>query len=248
METKQNNTFQALRAIDEFVDTNAALLPSVVAPAAAQPKLKAQLIELTARVALQGKSKRVASGLTQRQQELRKILLDEHMEVIRRVAAADLPHTPELKKLTVVNRTARFQNLLRDATDMAAAANPFADILVSGGLEPGFSDHLRQAAADLSAAISARATARGDMAGATKTLKTLDAAARRQIRVIDVLVKKDLKNEKALLDQWTVVRRPRKVPIASPAAAVPPVAIPPEAPAAIAAIAGQAPGVASTIA
>jgi hypothetical protein len=246
MQTKQDNTLQALRAIDEFVDTNAALLPSVVAPAAAQPKLKAQLIQLTARIAVQGMNKRAASGLTQRQQELKKILLDEHMEVIRRVAAADLPHTPELKKLTVVNRGARFQALLRDAADMAAAANPFAAILVSGGLEPDFIDHLRQAAADLSAAISARASALAETGGATKTLKTLDEAARRQVRVIDVLVRKDLKSEKALLDQWTVIRRPRKVPVASPAAAVPPVpAVPPVAPAATA---NPAPGVPSTTA
>jgi hypothetical protein len=238
MQRKQGNTLQTLRAVDDFLDQHAALLPSVVAPAAGQAKLKAQLVQLTARANVQGTSKRAASGLTQRLRELRSVLLDEHMEVIRHVAAADLPHTPELKKLTVVNRGAKIENLLMDADTMASAAVPFTDVLVAGGLEPVFIDNLRQAAANLSEAIGTRVTTRAETGGATKSLKTLDSAARRHIRVLNLLVKKDLKNQQELLNEWALVRRPRKVPVASPAAPVSPVA--PAAPT------GQAPGVPST--
>jgi hypothetical protein len=220
MQANQGNTLQALRTIDDFIDKNASELPSVVAPAVGQAKLKAQLVQFTARAFIQDGSQRSMRGLTQRQQELKAILLDDHMEPIRRAARADLPHTPELKQLTVVKRGATFARLVMSAEGMAAAAIPFADILIAGGMAPNFIDGLKTAAQDLSDAMDERVTVRAETGGATKSLVTMNAAARRTIHVLDALVKKDLKTKPELLNQWNMIRRPRKVtvqPAATPA-------------------------------
>jgi hypothetical protein len=213
MQANQGNTLQALRAIDDFIDKNASELPSVVAPAVGQAKLKAQLVQFTARAFIQDGSQRSMRGLTQRQQELKAILLDDHMEPIRRAARADLPHTPELKQLTVVKRGATFARLVMSAEGMAAAAIPFADILIAGGMAPNFIDALKTAAQDLSDAMDERVTVRAETGGATKSLVTMNAAARRTIHVLDALVKKDLKTKPELLNQWNMIRRPRKVTV-----------------------------------
>jgi hypothetical protein len=228
MQSNQGNTLQALRIIDDFIDRNAESLPSVATPAVGQSRLKAELVQLTSRIGAQDTLQRSARSNTQRQQELKRVLLDEHMEPIRRMAHADLPRTPELKTRMSVNRGATFQRLLQQADGMAAAAAPYASILVAGGLRADFMDALRVAASELANVMDERITARAQSGSATKSLKTMDTSARRTIAVLDSLIKVDLKHNGVLLNEWNVIKRPRKVavpavPAVTPAPVIPPV-------------------------
>jgi hypothetical protein len=112
------------------------------------------------------------------------------------------------------------------ATPSRAAA-PYASILVAGGLRPDFMDALRAAADDLATVMDERITARAQGTSATQSLKTMDQSARRTIAVLDSLIKVDLKRNGVLLNEWNVIKRPRKVAV--PAVTIPPV-VPPVVP------------------
>jgi hypothetical protein len=215
METKVGNTLAALRGVDGFVDRNSALLPSVVSPATVQARMQALLVRLNARVGLQDGTARSVRMLTQTKKEAKAKLLDQNMEVIMRTAVSDLPRSPELKELMTVNRRASIARLLQAADGMASAATPFEAILIEGGLKPDFIASLRAAAKDLQAAVDDKATAVAKTGSATRSLTTLDRAAKRAIAVIDSHVKIDLKNEPDLLSEWKLIKRPQKVPVAS---------------------------------
>jgi hypothetical protein len=214
MKTPVGNTLAALRGVEGFVDRNSALLPSVVSPATVQARMQALLVRMNARVGLQDGIARSARMLTQTKKEAKAKLLDENMEVIKRTAVADLPRSPELKELMTVNRRASIARLLQAADGMAAAAMPFEAILIEGGLKPDFIASLRAAAKALEVAVDDKKTAVAQTGSATRSLTTLDRAAKRAIALIDSHVKVDLKNEPDLLDEWKSIKRPQKVPVA----------------------------------
>jgi hypothetical protein len=154
----------------------------------------------------------------------RKALVEEHMDPIRRIALADLPHTPDLEPLGAFNSNARLSTLLQRAHGMAAAAAPFAAVFQEGGLPPTFMTEVNTAADTLDATFKERKIATDQSAGATKQLERVAVAVRRTMAALNTLVKKDLKGNTALLHEWDSARKIRKVAVA--AASVLPTAAP----------------------
>jgi hypothetical protein len=207
MQIVQGNTLQSLRAVQAFLDAHADLLASV-ANSGARKKLDAQVEGLSTHVATQSGSGLASKGATQKQRALRLTLLQDHMAPIARIAAADLPHTPELLPLKMPRGTPSTETLFAAATGMADTAERYSAVFIAAGLSQDFIAQLHAAAAALLVPLDARAQSRGSSQGATQGLKAELRSARKTVRVLDALVRRVLKADPALLASWNAVKRP----------------------------------------
>ena len=98
MQTTQGNMLQSLRAVEAFIDANAATLTGVVSTGARQ-RLTGAIGELAAHVSTQTGSALTAQGSTKNQHLVREVLLRDHMAPLARIARADLPQTPQIAPL-----------------------------------------------------------------------------------------------------------------------------------------------------
>jgi hypothetical protein len=232
MQSLQGNLLQSLRAVEEFLDVNAARLDGVVKSGTRQ-KLGESIAALEMYVVEQAGSSLASQGATQRNRALRKALVRDHMAPIARLVQADLPPAPEVDALRMPDPAWSMERLAAAAHGMAQAAAPYADAFVAAGLKPDFVARLTAAANAMTDAVSDRAQTRGKLSGATKGLKTTLAAGRKLVRVIDAFVESELAEDPALLASWKRVKRVRKVTIRSdtpdPSAASKLKALPPAA-------------------
>jgi hypothetical protein len=98
---------------------------------------------------------------------------------------------------------------------MAEAAAPHADVFVSAGLSVHFIAELHQAADALLASLGTRLQSRGDVKRATEGLQAKLSEGRKIVRVLDIFVRKALKDDPALVASWALVSRVRKTPVRS---------------------------------
>jgi hypothetical protein len=214
VQTVQGNLLQSLRAVEEFLDVNAARLEGVVNTGVRQ-KLGETISALEMYVAEQAGSSLASQGATQRNRALRTVLVRDHMAPIARLVQAELPPAPEVDALRMPNPAWSIERLAAAAHGMAQAAAPFTDAFVAAGMKPDFVTRLTAAADAVIQAVSDRAQSRGKMSGATKGLKTTLASGRRLVRAIDAFVASEFANDPALLANWKRVKRVRKVPVRS---------------------------------
>jgi hypothetical protein len=229
MQAPHGNTLRAAEAMDSFIDRNADILP-LAAAAGGRGRLKTSIAHLNDVSTGQDTARLSARGLTARLETQRHALVDDYMDPVRRIARADLPHTPELKPLGQFHADARLDTLLQRAHGMAAAAAPFAAVFQEGGLPSTFMMDLDAAADAVDATFRERKVLTGQAAAATKQLPGIAVAARRTMGALNSLVQKDLKGNAALLHEWNSARKIRKIAVATapvpgaPAAPAAPVA------------------------
>jgi hypothetical protein len=229
MQSRQGNMLQSLRAVEEFLDTNAAALDDVV-NTGARRKLATLITALDATVTEQAGSSVVSQGGTRRYHALRTALLRDHMAPIARMARADLPATPEVEALRMPKSNWSATRLAAAAHGMAVAAEPFRQRFVDAGLPADFVERLTEAADAMVQSLSDRAQHRGRLSGATKGLQSTLASGRKLVAVIDALVASKLADDPALLANWRKVKRVRRVAVHGQDETMPlPVALPPDA-------------------
>lgn len=220
MQTVQGNLLQSLRAVEEFLDVNAATLDGVVKTGTRQ-KLGETIAALEMYVAEQAGSSLASQGATQQNRALRLTLVRDHMAPIARLVEADLPPAHQVDALRMPQQSWSIERLAAAAHGMAQAAAPYSDEFVRAGLRPDFVTRLTAAADAMVEAVSERAQSRGRLSGATKGLKTTLTAGRKLVRAIDAFVASELADNPALLANWKRVKRVRKVPVRSDAAGNP---------------------------
>jgi hypothetical protein len=222
MQVVYGNTLRTAEAMDSFVDRNEAVLP-LAAAAGGRGRLKTSIIQLIDLSNGQDAAQLSARGLTARLTLERQALVDEHMDPVRRIALADLPHTPDLEPLGRFNSSARLETLLQRAHGMATAAAPFAAVFEEAGLPPTFMADLNAAADAVDATFRGRKVLIGQSAAATKQLEGIAVATRRTMGALNSLVRKDLKGNAALLHEWNSARRIRRIAVATVPVPAPPV-------------------------
>ena len=130
MQTAQGNMLQSLRAVHAFLDENAAKLTGVVNTGARQ-KLDDAIAQLSTHASDQTGHYLAAQGATQKKAALRAALLRDHMAPIARIAAAELPASPEIEPLKMPRGRPATETLASLAYGMAQAATPFSAALVA---------------------------------------------------------------------------------------------------------------------
>ena len=211
MQTKQGNMLQSLRNVEVFLDQNATQLAGVVQSDVRQ-RLTAAITSLQAQVSAQSEGSFGSKGATQKYQALRRALVRDHMMPIARIAAADLPDTPELHPLRMPASGVSVQRLAAAAYGMADTAQKYADIFTRASLPADFAAQLTAAADAMIASIGDRTKSRIVQRGATEGLKNSLAAGRRIVGVLDALVRSRLQDQPSLVASWETAKRVTRVP------------------------------------
>lgn len=211
MQTRQGSMLQSLRNVETFLDQHADVLGGVVQSGTRQ-KLAEAIAALSTHVSAQSGSSLASRGATQRHYAQRQALIRDHMAPVARIAAADLPHTPELAPLRMPAHNAPAEKLAAAAYGMAGAAKPFASVFTAAGLSADFVEQLAAAADAMTASLDERAQSRSARSGATTGLKARLSAGRRIVHVLDAFVRTALKDDPALLSAWNTVKRVRVIP------------------------------------
>ena len=95
---------------------------------------------------------------------------------------------------------------MASAEAMAKAVDPKKDLFISHGLPADFVEQLRAAADAVRQTIDARATSRTIRVGATAALRSDIRAARKAVRLIDTILRRDLKGSDTLRE-WESAKR-----------------------------------------
>lgn len=206
MRTAQGFTLATLRAVDAFIDANAGALPSTAASGKRQ-LLKKRLADIEHFKERQVASSDLARGMTGRIGQLRKQLVRQQMAEIARVARDDLPDTPEMAAFRIPARRISAERVIAAARGMAEAARHHAGVFTAAGLSPSFIDELSATIDALQSALDRRRQHSADGGGATRNLKDVLVAARRTMDVLDMLVRRDLRDNPTLLEKWISVKR-----------------------------------------
>jgi hypothetical protein len=207
---------ESLRSVEQFLDENADKLANVVNTGARQ-RLTAAIADLSAHASEQTGSNLAAQGATQKKEALRQALIRDHMAPIARIAAADIPNLPELSPLRMPRGKPTAEKLASYAYGMGAAAAPFTDTFTKAGLGADFITQLNSAADAVVAVVANRTNSRGKRRGATDGLKARLTEGRRTVHILDALVKSALKDDRALLGNWNLVKRVTKTSSGRPA-------------------------------
>ena len=208
MQITQGNTLQALRGIQAFLDAHADVLGAVVT-SGARRKLDAQVVALDAHVKAQGGNELAARDATQAQYAARDVLLQEHMAPIARIAAVELPRSPETQPLRMPGGRLSTELLYGAAVAMADEAERHAEVFIAALLPEDFVARLRAAAAAVRVPLDERAQRRVLRKGATASLEDDVKSAMLTVKILDAGVRVALKNETGLLVAWNAVRRPQ---------------------------------------
>ena len=206
MQTVQGSMLQSLRAVEAFLDENAAKLAGV-AQTGARKRLADAITALDDHASTQSGSALQAKGLTQKQYALRATLLKDHMASIARIARADLPATPEFLPLRMPRGRPTPERLAAAASGMAKAVGDHADVFVNAGLPQDFVAQLTAAKDDLLSAGVARQQSRGRGRAATTGLKQKLSEGRKVVAILDAFVRSALKDDPALLANWNLIKR-----------------------------------------
>lgn len=216
MRTGQGSILQSLRAVQAFIDANGVRLGGVVTTGA-RKKLDEAITQLGLHAATQTGSFLEAKGSTQRQRTLRRVLMRDHMAPIARIAAAELPASPEVKPLRMPKGRPTPEQLAAAAQGMADAAAKHTEAFTAAGLPDDFVQRLTTAADAMLDALGDRMQSRGHRSGATKGLKLKLSHGRKVVGILDAFVKSALKDDPALLAEWNVVKRVQLLPGRPPA-------------------------------
>jgi hypothetical protein len=216
MQTAQGTMLETLRSVENFLDAHADKLAGVVKTGARQ-KLTDAIAALDLHASDQTGGLLASKGATQKKQSLRVALLRDHMAKIARIAAADLPNTPELEPLRMPKGKPTVEKLAALAAGMAKTAAPYADVFIAAGLPADFIAQFNQATDAMTGAISERTASRGLRSGATTGLKQGLSDGRKIVHILDAFVRSALTDDPALLRNWNLVKRvPRPTGRAAP--------------------------------
>ncbi len=204
MQTRQSTMLNSLHAVQGFLDEHAEQLRGV-ATNGARKKLDDTVAQLAGYVTDQTGQHAIVQGATKKQTALRAVLVRDHMRTILRIAKSNLPAVPELKALRLPQYKLGSNRVAAAALGMAKAAAPHAGVFVSLGLPADFIAQLEAAAQALLVSESERTKSRGRAKGATTGLKSALSEGRSIVHIMDAFVRSAVKDDSALLANWTHV-------------------------------------------
>jgi hypothetical protein len=231
MQLTQSRKVGTLRAVEAFLDDNAAALVGI-ADTGARKTLAADMTTINGHAVDQGGNVISAQSATLKTGALRKVLIRNYMAPIARIARAQLPHTQELLPLRMPRGNPTTEQAAFAARGMAQAATPYSSIFITAGLSTDFIAQLNTATDAMLATVDQRKLSQGKSTGATTGLGVSLRSAFQSVSILDSFVRNALIDQPALLANWN---RIRKVAQTASRSTTTPAVTPPVAPAAPAA-------------
>ena len=206
MNTRQGNTIRSLVNVQEFVNTNVAELGGVE-QTETKENLDTTITEVNTRVTNQNATLLTARGAAALEVTLRSELLKDHMAPINRIAKLKLQGIPQLTPFLMPRGRPTTQKLAGLAQGMSKAAESYASTFIKAGLPADFLAQLDSTIAALLQAQKDRSSSQAQGTGAATGLQALLTTGRRQVHVLDMLIRKTLKNNATLLANWNAAKR-----------------------------------------
>ena len=165
-----------------------------------------------------------------------------HVATIARQAIPDVVRMTEAFRVPKVTR--KNETLLAAAESMAKAGEQYKAQLVAGGLSADFPAELRSAAAALDDAVTSRGSEVANRKGASTSFHEALVRCRKAVDTLTVLIKRQLKGDKATIAWWMQLRRVPIVGVRAPSGTVVPAPVPAPVPAVPAPVQATAPATA----
>jgi hypothetical protein len=213
MQLRYTQMLAALRQGQRFLDANSSALGDVNAGGgrAAFDLVTTQLGTLAE---AQDTHRTRASGELSNEQRLARSLRRQHIRPLVKVARAKVPEAAQLAAVSLPVIRSNSTDLTVRARAMADAVEPHKQLLHEGGLPSDFIDRLRAAADVLDAAIRQKGTHQKGRIGATDGIYQTVNEARRQVNVMDSLVRAELGEQEPLVTEWASVVRSIRMAVA----------------------------------
>ncbi len=167
-------------------------------------KLDSIIAALAEHHSAQSEHRMTAQTLTQDKAATRRAVVQDHLAAISAVARTELPTAPGLAVVRgLPHANASVGSILTRAENVCKAVVPYVDVLAAGGLPADFLTQLQAVTDSLAQVAANHKTSRDKVGGATEGIRAQLAAGRRQIRILDRLVRTALRNaDPALLKEW----------------------------------------------
>ena len=206
MNSFQQRVRDSLDRVRVFIDTHESELGTVV-NSSARKALAAALDGVQVHQDDQGTAVRDGQGRTSQRAALARDLAKMHMIPIAKFARTRLRDVPEIADLTKPVDLHKQQRLVSDARTMANVAGKYFDQFVAESFPADFVDQLRASADALDAAMKGRIASTTRRKSAGKSIDRVLQEGRDAVAVIDVLIKRQVRETDPLLATWKTESR-----------------------------------------
>ena len=206
MNTKQRYSSATLRRVQQFLDTNADALGGIN-QSALRAELDAALAESEGMSSEQGTRVRATRGESNNQRQLEKALKKEHVTPMVKVARAQLKGVPNFAALTPSVQKLRGDRLVKAATALATAAEPYAMQFEMAHFPANFLTELRDATVALKTSLDTRSQHNVSFAGATRQMKQSIAHGHKAVATLDAALTRTLLANPRLESEWKAAKR-----------------------------------------
>jgi hypothetical protein len=200
---KQDMQFlAALRTAQQFLDAKAAAL-GPINTTGARKAFDASIETISRLAETQERHRILVTGQRTDEQRLAKQFRRKYLRPVAEIARQKLPDEVDLlSHMKVPRHTSNSTALAARGNAMADAVAPFVQAFLDVGLPTDFVAQLRTAAGQLTTAVSTKGTLRAGRRGATDGIGKAVSTARKALRVVDAMVKAQLKSEEPLVTEW----------------------------------------------
>lgn len=221
-----------LGQVGRFLDDNADAM-AFINEGGARASFDGAVQRLASAAETQGTHTMAAVGGTSGQAEAALALRRQHIVPAVKMAIKKVPAAAQLKGVYVPPRGVTGAALSMHARSLAAALDPFEELLTSNGLPADFLERMRAAAATLDEALNIRHTHVRTRQEATSGVSVQVEEVRADLQVVDALVRSVISDKDPRLAQWkgivryvrrALARGPVEAPVPAPAGAPAPVA------------------------
>ena len=216
MKKEQENLLEALARVEDFLDSNQAVMATVITSKAHQ-NFSASRERLVEYMKAQGEHTRGLRAAVAVKRRLAAQLVRHHFRPIAVVARKELRAAEEFAALTQPRKRPRHVALVATGYGMARAAQVHEAVFLEAGLPADFLAQLARATEALEAGITAKGRVEALRVEATAGLAKEGRVARFALRLLDTLVRSAVREDDALIDRWGKVSRVAAVAIATQA-------------------------------
>lgn len=232
MNKSQNARLTMLRRIQVFLDANTATL-GTINKSTSRTDLDTAVKDLERFAAEQSRADTEATSRTKALRAAREELRLRHMQPIAAIARKKLTNTPAMQNLALPPKGISDGELMAKGRAMATAAAQYAQVFIDQQLPADFVEQIIAAVEAVRLAVDSRANAVLKANQATKGVKAELSLIQSDVKVLNALVVKQLRDRKDrdLLGAWTNAKRVRAKPGVAQGAVRPPGSTPAPSPA-----------------
>ena len=206
MQGSQLKALEVVRRVQAFLDAHVVKLTTTV-PVSLRTRIDAVVQQLENGQAEQALAIAMARVETAKQAEHRRDAYVRFLRPIGRIANIVFGDSWQLRSLVMSERSTHQPRFLERAALVADVASTYPQVFVGHGMPADFVDQLQLVLDQVRSAGEARDRYEGRQVAATASLKASAKYARDIVGLLEVLLTPALKNDPALLANWTASKR-----------------------------------------